>query len=47
MYINGKWYTETEVAAYVMKLEYEKAKLEEESARLREALNREREEEYD
>lgn len=40
MYINGKWYTETEVAAYVMKLEAE-------IARLSEALNRESEEEYE
>lgn len=40
MYIKGEWYTETEVQAYV-------AKLEEEILRLKEILSRESEEEYE
>lgn len=40
MYIKGEWYTETEVQAYV-------AKLEEEILRLQEALERMSDPEYD
>ena len=47
MYINGKWYTETEIQAYVKELEAKIKELEGENKQLREQISRNSEEEYE
>lgn len=47
MYINGKWYTEPEIKAYVAELEAKNKSLEEQNNRLRETIARSSEEEYE
>lgn len=47
MYINGKWYEEPEINAYVNELEAKIKSLEEQNNRLRETIARSSEEEYE
>lgn len=47
MYINGKWYEEPEIKAYVAELEAKIKSLEEQNNRLRETIARSSEEEYE
>ena len=47
MYINGKWYEEPEINAYVSKLEAKVKSLEDQVNRLQETIARNSEEEYE
>ncbi len=47
MYINGKWYEEPEIKAYVSELEAKVKSLEDQVNRLRETIARNSEEEYE
>ena len=47
MYINGKWYSEPEIKAYVGELEAKIKSLEDQVNRLRETIARNSEEEYE
>ena len=47
MYINGKWYEEPEINAYVKELEAKIKELEGENKQLREQISRNSEEEYE